>query len=190
MQIADNIENTNIKGSTCSLYPRLPRRRRLWTPAHRALLASPPGACHEGPLLLDSKFVTSMLRTIVLTNSHQLTCIDLHIRQTKLSMQDGYIKELICRLLNFTMAYMFETDDTFSQIRSSRSAVSIGKKILNHMRGAVLRFSGAVLRFLALRGKNPATTRNYLLTPPAIEHGGSQRLQPEKVPDVVGDWRQ
>ncbi|EGC43640.1 predicted protein [Histoplasma capsulatum var. duboisii H88] len=182
MQIADNIENTNIKGSTCSLYPRLPRRRRLWTPAHRALLASPPGACHEGPLLLDSKFVTSMLRTIVLTNSHQLTCIDLHIRQTKLSMQDGYIKELICRLLNFTMAYMFETDDTFSQIRSSRSILSPTLLLLT---------SKCVgYRFLALRGKNPATTRNYLLTPPAIEHGGSQRLQPEKVPDVVGDWRQ
>ncbi|KAG5299085.1 hypothetical protein I7I50_07654 [Histoplasma capsulatum G186AR] len=44
-----------------------------------------------------------MLRTIVLTSSHQLTCIDLHIRQTKLSMQDGYIVsyETEERLLKF-----------------------------------------------------------------------------------------
>ncbi|EEH08597.1 predicted protein [Histoplasma capsulatum G186AR] len=57
---------------------------------------------------------------------------------------------------------MFETDHTFSQIRSSRSMYG----------------------FLALHGKRnlqpPDPPRNYLLTPPAIEHGGSQRLQPEK----------
>lgn len=29
MQITDNIENTNIKRSTCSLYPRLRRRRKV-----------------------------------------------------------------------------------------------------------------------------------------------------------------
>ncbi|QSS60129.1 hypothetical protein I7I51_04926 [Histoplasma capsulatum] len=82
--------------------------------------------------------LSSMLRTIVLD---QLPSVDLRRSPYSANKTEhaGW-KELICRFLNFTMAYI--------------------------------------------------PPRNYLLTPPAIEHGGFQRLQPEKVPDVVGDWRQ